>query len=117
MGRKTFESLGRPLPGRRNVVVSATATFPGVEMLHSLEQLEERLYAPAPVWIIGGANVYAQTLSKCSDLFLSLVDMEPEGDAFFPEFESFFRLHRVIGSFEGFEVLHYRNDSAEELSV
>jgi len=109
MGRKTFESLGRPLPGRRNVVVSTSANIEGVEVLRSLEELEEPSYAPAPVWIIGGANVYEQTLSRCSDLYLSVVDAEPHGDAWFPEFESRFVLEEIVAKHEGFEIHHYRN--------
>jgi dihydrofolate reductase len=109
MGRKTFESLGKPLPGRRNVVLSSAGSWQGVETLRSLEELDEARYAPLPVWIIGGAALYAQTLSRCSDLFLSLVDLEPEGDAFFPEFESGFVLEGVVQESEGFKVLHYRN--------
>ncbi len=111
MGRKTFESLGKPLPGRRNVVVSSAANLEGVDNLRSLQDLDETLYAPAPVWIIGGANVYTQTLSKCSDLYLSLVDAEPAGDAWFPEFESQFRLHEIVAKHEGFEIHHYRNNT------
>lgn len=109
MGRKTFESLGKPLPGRRNIVVSSAADFEGVDNLRSLQELDESLYAPAPVWIIGGANVYSQMLSKCSDLYLSLVDAEPDGDAWFPAFESQFRLQEIVAKHEGFEVHHYRN--------
>lgn len=111
MGRKTFESLGKPLPGRRNVVVSSAANLENVETLRSLQEFDETLYAPAPVWIIGGANVYTQTLSKCSDLYLSLVDAEPEGDAWFPEFESQFRLQEIVAKHEGFEIHHYRNNT------
>ncbi len=111
MGRKTFESLGRPLPGRRNVVLSTAGFYQGVEMLRSLDALDAAHYAPLPVWIIGGAALYAQTLSRCSDLFLSLVDQEPEGDAFFPEFESEFVLEGVVQEYPEFKVLHYRNSA------
>ncbi len=109
MGRKTFESLGRPLPGRRNVVVSRDSSFEGVDNLHSLSSLIEADYAPAPVWIIGGASLYSQTLAACSDLYLSVVDAEPEGDASFPPFESQFTLEEVVFQHEGFAVHHYRN--------
>jgi len=109
MGRKTFESLGKPLPGRRNVVLSASQQFEGVEHLGSLEDFCEAHYAPAPVWIIGGAKVYEQTLPLCTDLYLSVVDLEPEGDAFFPEFESRFKLEAIVAKHEGFEIHHYRN--------
>jgi dihydrofolate reductase len=108
MGRKTFESLGKPLPGRRNVVVSQTLGSGGVEVIPSFEAFDETAYAPAPVWIIGGAVVYEQALPRCSDLFLSLVDAEPLGDTFFPPFEHLFHLDSVVESHSGFEVRHYR---------
>jgi dihydrofolate reductase len=108
MGRKTFESLGKPLPGRRNVVISASAEFEGVEMLRSLEALDEAAYAPAPVWIIGGGVLYERALPACSDLFLSLVAAEPEGDTFFPPFENLFKLDSIVESHPEFEVRHYR---------
>ena len=107
MGRKTFQSLGKPLPGRRNVVVSSCFEALGVEVVSSLEQLNLDGYAPAPVWIIGGAQIYEQALSKCSELYLSVVDLEPVGDTFFPKFEHLFRFESVVEKHEGFEVHHY----------
>ena len=108
MGRKTFESLGKPLPGRRNVVISCSARFEGVEMLSSFEALEESAFAPAPVWIIGGGVLYERALPACSDLFLSLVAAEPEGDTFFPPFEHLFELDSIVESHPEFEVRRYR---------
>ena len=61
------------------------------------------------MWIIGGAEIYAQTLPMCTDLYLSLVDMEPDGDAFFPEFEGRFECLGTVEEKPGFVVLHYRN--------
>ena len=107
MGRKTFESLGKPLPGRRNVVISRTSHFEGVEMLPSFEALDARAYAPAPVWIIGGGVLYERALPACSELFLSLVAAEPEGDTFFPPFEHLFELDSIVESHAEFEVRRY----------
>jgi dihydrofolate reductase len=107
MGRKTFESLGKPLPGRRNVVISRTAHFEGVELLPSFDALDERAYAPAPVWIIGGGVLYERALPACSELFLSLVGAEPEGDTFFPPFEHLFELDSIVESHPEFEVRRY----------
>ena len=109
MGRKTFESLGKPLPGRRNVVISSSGQFDGVDNVRDVSGLNEKDYSPATVWVIGGALVYEQMLPRCSDLYLSIVDMEPTGDVFFPEFESQFRLESIVARFEGFEVHHFRN--------
>jgi dihydrofolate reductase len=113
MGRKTFESLGKPLPGRRNVVISRTSHFEGVEMLPNFEALDERAYAPAPVWIIGGGLLYERALSACSELFLSIVDASPEGDTFFPPFEHLFELDSVVERHPEFEVRHYRRVGME----
>ena len=107
MGRKTFESLGKPLPGRRNVVISRTSHFEGVEMLPSFEALDERAYAPAPVWVIGGGVLYERALPVCSELFLSLVAAEPEGDTLFPPFEHLFELDSIVESHAEFEVRRY----------
>ena len=49
-------------------------------------------YTPREVWVVGGAEIYAQTLARCAELYVSLVDQEPEGDTFFPPFEDDFRL-------------------------
>jgi dihydrofolate reductase len=114
MGRKTFESLGKPLPGRRNVVISRTFRFENVEMLPDFEALEESAYAPSPVWIIGGGVLYERALPACSDLFLSLVEGEPEGDTFFPLFEHLFAFESLVETHSGFEVRHYRRKGLPE---
>jgi dihydrofolate reductase len=111
MGRRTFESIGRPLPGRRNVVLSKSTQFEGVEMLSSFEALDETAYLPASVWIIGGGALYERALPLCSDLFLSLVDGQPAGDTFFPPFEHLFCFETVVERHPGFEVRHYRRFS------
>ncbi len=95
MGRKTFESLGRLLPGREHWVVSRTASFPGVRMIRDLREIED----PGDgreVFLIGGAELYRALLPRCSELFLTLVPREVDGDVVFPEFEP---------EFDGGEVL------------
>jgi len=108
MGRKTFESLGRPLPNRVNVVLSRKGSFEGVEMLRDLQEFNPDAYGPREVWVIGGADVYAQTLPRCSDLYLSLVQREVEGDAFLPSFEDDFEFAGVVFEQPEFHVRHYR---------
>jgi dihydrofolate reductase len=149
MGRKTFESLGRPLPNRTNIVLTraprrlardpAHATVFGgatvggwvprlgraayqlgfdrmdrrdVWLVRSVRRLLDALEREKPareVFVIGGAQVYAQLLPHCTDLFLSVVNREiDEGDAFFPEFESEFELADIMLSFPEFEVRHYK---------
>ncbi|MDQ3621671.1 MAG: dihydrofolate reductase [Verrucomicrobiota bacterium] len=109
MGRKTFESLGKPLPDRVNLVVTRGGKLPGVTMLRDLAAFDPAVYAPKEVFVIGGAEIYAQLLDRCSDLYLSIVQREVEGDAFFPSFENRFDLVGVPLRVADFEVRHYRN--------
>ncbi|PZA08182.1 MULTISPECIES: dihydrofolate reductase [unclassified Meiothermus] len=86
MGRRTFESLGRPLPGRRNVVLSRDPHFraEGVEVVHSLEAG----LGGGEIMVIGGGEVYALTLPLAQRMRLTLVDAEIAGaDTFFPQFD------------------------------
>jgi len=90
MGRKTFESIGRPLPGRDTYVLSHTPReIAGVHSFTDLEALDH-LKTDRTIWIAGGGEVYKQMLSKCSELYLTRVHRTVEGDAFFPEFEDKF---------------------------
>ena len=86
MGRKTYESLGKPLPDRRNVVVSSRA-IPDVESYRSLAEALRALKDENTVFIIGGGEVFRQALPIVDGLHLTIVDGEHEGDTFFPEYE------------------------------
>lgn len=84
MGRKTFESIGRPLPDRRNLVLSHRLdALPGCEIVRSLEAAR-RLAGDAELMVIGGAQVYALALPAAERLYLTRVHGVFEGDAFFP---------------------------------
>jgi dihydrofolate reductase len=85
MGRKTFDSIGRPLPGRRNIVVSRNKDFiaAGVEVTHSLDAAIALCNADNP-FVIGGATLYHDALAKASRLYITEIDATPEGDTFFP---------------------------------
>lgn len=87
MGRKTFESLGRPLPGRRNVVVSRNpdCRFEGAEVFSSLEAAIVACSGAEKLFVIGGAEIYRQAMVLADVLDLTEVDDAPVGDAFFPE--------------------------------
>jgi dihydrofolate reductase len=89
MGRKTYESIGRPLPGRNNIVISADSGYQaeGCQVVHSVEQALEAAGSCEEAMIIGGANLYRQTLENADRLYLTLVKAEPEGDTWFPEIE------------------------------
>ena len=152
MGRKTFESLGKPLPNRTNIVLTRAprrlardlahaALFSGatvggwvprigrpayqlgfermnerdVWLVGSLPRLLAALERERPsreVWVIGGAQIYEQLLPLCTDLFLSVVQREVEGDSFFPQFEPMFEFVETTLRHEEFEVRHYRNSSS-----
>lgn len=89
MGRKTLESiltrLGHPLPDRRNIVLTRQqASYPGVEALHDLREIE-RLHDD--VFIIGGAEIYAQTITMADKLYVTEVKADINGDAHFPEID------------------------------
>jgi dihydrofolate reductase len=95
MGSKTFESIGRSLPGRQNLVVSRTRSWPGVEMIRDLAQFDPSRY-PAEVFVIGGAQIYRELLDKCRELLITRLKADYEGDVYFPEFESKFELVELI---------------------
>ena len=90
MGRKTFESIGRPLPGRRNLVLSRDVSFShdGVQVFPSMEtaldHARQELKA-STVFIIGGASLYQEGMAFAHDILMTLVDKQVNGDVFFPE--------------------------------
>lgn len=86
MGRKTFESIGRPLVQRRNVVITSHP-IPDVETYPSVDEALKALHQQDIVFVIGGATVYSQLLDRADELYLTSVDMEADGDAFFPPYE------------------------------
>ncbi len=107
MGRNTFESMGRPLPNRENIVISRTVTeIPGCIVLPSLEALEA-YQTNCEIWIFGGAQIYEQALDRIEELYLTVVKGEFEGDAWFPAFEDQFILESVIREEEDFRILKY----------
>ena len=113
MGRKTFESIGKPLPNRETIVLSRSQfQFPGVKTIRSLDELKS-LAGDRQIFICGGAQIYAQALPLCSDLYLTLVKRKVEGDAIFPPFEERFELVEEIRDAPEFKILHYRNRAME----
>ena len=107
MGRRTFESIGRVLPGRRTIVLSRGGfEHPDVLTCSSLENV------PVPVpgrnqFICGVGEIYRMALPCCSDLFLTKVKREVEGDCFFPPFETNFRQVAVLEDNADFAIVHY----------
>lgn len=94
MGRKTFESLGRPLPGRTNVVITRNAQYAaaGCLVAASIPAALALCADAEEVFLIGGAELYAQTIPLADRLYLTEVELNAEGDAWFPDYDhSLFR--------------------------
>jgi dihydrofolate reductase len=94
MGRKTHESIGRPLPGRENIVITRDLKYekPGITVVHSLEEAltKAKELNQEEIFIIGGAQIYAEAITQTDRIYLTTVQMEIAGDTYFPEFENEF---------------------------
>ncbi|MCF6217282.1 MAG: type 3 dihydrofolate reductase [Gammaproteobacteria bacterium] len=88
MGRTTFESIGKPLPGRKNIVVSRNQKYraKGVTVVHSLEAAIASASGAEEVMIIGGANIYKQALSLAERLYITHIHADFDGDSWFPDY-------------------------------
>lgn len=89
MGRKTFESIGRPLPKRETIILTRDTSYQREDcvVLHSMEEVEEYLKSAGKTEaaVVGGGEIYKLYLPKCNKMFLSFVDFDGEADTFFPE--------------------------------
>ncbi|MGA9115747.1 MAG: dihydrofolate reductase [Bacteroidota bacterium] len=90
MGRRTYESLGKPLPDRRNVVVTSRP-IPGVECHPSVEAALSALREEETVFVIGGGELYRALFDSCDLLYLTLLETDVEGDTLFPDCEEALR--------------------------
>jgi dihydrofolate reductase len=101
MGRNTFESLGRPLAGRTNIVLSATSTFqpPGVLVARSIKMILDRAKTET-IFIIGGSCIYHLFLPYAKRIYLTLIEAVFEGDVFFPEINATWQLVSEIRGFQ-----------------
>lgn len=109
MGRKTFESIGRPLPNRDTIVVSRSGFHaPGVRTVAGLSEIDTA-DATKDIFICGGAEIYALALPQCSDLYLTHVKRTVDGDVLFPPFESRFTAVATLADSADFRIVHYRN--------
>ena len=88
MGRKTFESIGRPLPGRRNIIITRNSeyTAQGIEVVTTPDAALELVATTEEVMIIGGGNIYEQFLPKAERLYLTFIDLDVKGDTQFPDY-------------------------------
>ena len=104
MGRKTYESIGKPLPGRETYVLSRTTrSIEGVHNFTNLDILQE-IDTNKTIWIAGGAEIYQQMLPLCQEIYLSRVHNSYQGDTKFPVFENGFHLSEKIIVTQDFDV-------------
>ncbi len=111
MGRKTFESIGKPLPGRKNVVITRNPdklkSIEGITVFDSIESAIEAMKNEDKIFIIGGGEIYNRTISVADELLVSRMPFEVVGDTYFPEIsKSDFDLVEKIDKDE-FVVEHY----------
>jgi dihydrofolate reductase len=124
MGRKTYDSIGKPLPGRQNIVLTRQKVeIPGVTVIHNRESLARIFYTPSAchksqqigheisgieqLFIIGGAEIYKLLLPECKELFITHILKKVEGDTFFPPFEKEFDEGNVVLETADFVTKHY----------
>lgn len=89
MGRKTFESIGRPLPGRRNIVITRNDAYSaqGIETVSSLDAALALVKDVPEIMIIGGAQIFEQAMPMADKLYVTLIDQEFKGDTYFPRYD------------------------------
>ena len=89
MGRNTFESIGKPLPGRQNIVITSNPQWQaqGCDRVCSIEAALDLVESEAEVMLIGGASLYRQTIEIADILYLTMIDHAFQGDTWFPEFD------------------------------
>jgi dihydrofolate reductase len=108
MGRKTFESIGRPLPGRQTIILSRSQfSIPNTVTVQTIDSIEA-VATSDTIWVAGGAEIYQLMLPKCSDLYITRVHQKPDGDTFFPKFEDSFTLDTVLESNTQFSIEHWK---------
>lgn len=108
MGRATFDSIGKPLPGRQNIVLSRTMPpREGVTVIRDIAELPQVCGEADAVFVIGGARVFEDLLPRCDGLFLTYITKDYEGDVFLPAFEHLFRLAEVLETSGDLEFRRY----------
>lgn len=89
MGRKTYDSIGRPLPGRRNIVITRNKDFAadGIEVVGSLEEALALVEGEEEVMIIGGAQIFEQSMAIANRLYITFINHRFKGDTYFPAYD------------------------------
>ena len=108
MGRKTYDSIGRALPGRRTIVITRQQGWhaPSVEVAHSLAEALA-LAGPADVFVVGGSDVYRQAMPFADEMLLTEIEQSPEADVFFPTFSPSDWRETARESHDGFAFVTY----------
>ncbi|MGE9295258.1 MAG: dihydrofolate reductase [Puniceicoccales bacterium] len=110
MGRKTWDSIGKALPGRETIVISRSANaadFPGATLMRSLDELHAFDAGERTVYIAGGGEIYRQTLPFTAEVLLSRVKKTPRGDAWFPVFEDQFKPVECLIEHDDFDAIRW----------
>ena len=110
MGRKTFDSIGRALPKRQNIVLTRDPlwTATGVTVIHTPQELSQlTLEQPSPVFIIGGSEIYRQFLPLLDELLVTKITKSYQGDTHFPEYEHLFQEVETLLTDEDFSVVRF----------
>lgn len=109
MGRKTWQSLGRPLPGRQNIVLTRDKSFvaEGATVIHSPAELEQLELMDSEVMVIGGAQIYELMLPLLSKIYVSEVHGSWPADTYFPPYREQFPQRRELEQFDGFDSVLY----------
>jgi dihydrofolate reductase len=116
MGRVTYDSIGKPLPGRATIVMSRQdgLVIPGVQVIRDLSGLSA-VPMQGEIFVVGGSEVYRVALPYCRDLYLTEVQREVTGDRKFPVFEDLFRFSSVLRETPDLRIVHYVNDEVRPL--
>lgn len=113
MGRKTMESIGRPLPKRRNIVISRSLTEApeGFDLVSSCEDALNLFDDDDTVFVIGGAQIFQEMLPMCDEFYLSYVYHPYEGDVSLPAFETDFTFKEILHRDDDFELRRYARNA------
>ena len=115
MGRKTWDSIGRPLPKRRSIVITRQPLeIEGADVIHKPADLQN-LQIETQVYLIGGAQIYGLMLPYCQGIYLTQLKQEYEGDVRFPQFKDRFTPGEVEFENEDFEVRYWSNKDLQPL--
>jgi dihydrofolate reductase len=113
MGRRTWESIGRPLPNRENIVVTRSS-IPGIRTVADLSLINSA-GDQRDFFIIGGAQLFREGLALCSDIYLTVVKRIVEGDVFLQPFEHEFPQPELLQEQDDFKILHFRRPPGQPI--